>query len=173
MSFGDEHHPEPVRMTGAPRGRLRPKQAPVRPVVLVDSREQAPLRFSDAVDVELVTLETGDYSLQGFTADVAIERKSLGDFVQCCTHDRERFEEQIERLAKYQHAALVIETDWATLSAGAYRSHANPRSITGSLLALMHDHRLPVLLAGDARGAAEVVERILCRVAKNGVEVAA
>ncbi len=50
-----------------------------------------------------------------------------------------------------------------------YISHANPRSITGSLLAFMHDNRLPVLLAGDARGAAEVVERLLLRVARNGV----
>ena len=140
-----------------------------RPRILVDTRERAPLVFSDAVETELVTLETGDYSLAGFTHSVRVERKSLADFVSCCTHDRERFEEQIDRLAKYQHAALVIESDWATLSSGAYRSHANPRSITGSLLALMHDNRLPVLLAGDAAGAAEVVERILLRVARNGV----
>jgi DNA excision repair protein ERCC-4 len=127
------------------------------------------LRFSDAVDVEVVTLPVGDYSLAGFSADVAIERKSLGDFVACCTSDRERFESQIERLAKYRHAALVIETDWQTLACGAYRSRANPKSITGSLLAIMHDNRLPVLLAGDAAGAAEVVERLLLRVAKYGV----
>jgi hypothetical protein len=31
-----------------------------RPRILVDTREQLPLRFSDAVDVETVTLETGD-----------------------------------------------------------------------------------------------------------------
>jgi ERCC4-type nuclease len=172
MSFGDEHQPEPVRMTGAQRASVRARPVPARPRVLIDSREQAPLRFSDAVETELVTLPAGDYSLAGYTADVAIERKSLPDFVACCTSDRERFEDQIARLAKYQHAALVIETDWATLSAGAYRSQAHPRSITGSLLALMHDNRLPVLLAGDAAGAAEVVERLLLRVAKIGVVAA-
>lgn len=148
-------------------------RGPAHPVVLIDTREQAALRFSDAVDVEVVTLPTGDYSLRGFTDSVAIERKSLGDFVACCTHDRERFEEQIERLARFQHPALVIESDWATLACGGYRSKAHPRSVTGTLLAMAHDHRLPVFLAGDASGAAEVVERLLLRVARDGVGVAA
>jgi ERCC4-type nuclease len=144
-----------MRMVGAARAQ--------RPCILQDTREQAPLKFSDAVDVENCTLETGDYSLREMSELVRIERKSLGDFVACCTHERERFEEQVERLARYQHAAIVIEADWMTLSAGAYRSHANPRSITGSLLAFMNDHRLPVLLCGDAAGAAEAVERMLVR----------
>lgn len=144
-----------------------------KPRILIDQREQTPLRFSDAVETELVLLPTGDYSLAGFTDCIAIERKSLGDFVACCTHERERFEEQIERLAKYQHPALVIETDWTTLACGAYRSRAHPRSVTGTLLAMAHDHRLPVFLAGDASGAAEVVERLLLRVARDGVRVAA
>lgn len=173
MSFGDDiADREPLPVATANRARTR-RAAAVRPVVLIDSREQTPLRFSDAVTTELVTLPTGDYSLQGFTESVAIERKSLADFVACCTHDRERFEEQIERLAKYQHPALVIETDWATLACGAYRSRAHPRSVTGTLLAMAHDHRLPVFLAGDASGAAEEVERLLLRVARGGVGVAA
>jgi DNA excision repair protein ERCC-4 len=144
-----------------------------RPVVLIDQREQRPLVMSDAVTTEVVLLPVGDYSLRGFTESVAIERKSLGDFVACCTHERERFEEQIQRLAKYQHPALVIETDWATLACGGYRSRAHPRSITGTLLAIAHDHRLPVYLAGDAGGAAEITERLLLRVARDGVGVAA
>ena len=31
----------------------------------------------------------------------------------------------------------------------------NPKSVTGTALAIMADYSLPVLLAGDARGAAE------------------
>jgi ERCC4-type nuclease len=145
-----------------------------RPRILIDSREQAPLLFSDAVDVERgVTLPSGDYSLRGFTEHVAIERKSKADFVACVGAERERFIAQMERLAKYQVRALVIEASLAELSAGAYRSNTNPKSVTGTLLALVVDLGIPTLLAGDARAAAEVVERMLTRVAKNGIEVAA
>jgi DNA excision repair protein ERCC-4 len=144
-----------------------------KPRVLIDQREQAPLRFSDAVETERVLLETGDYSLQGYTAEVAIERKSKADLVACVGPERERFMEQMQRLAGYQVRALVVEASWEELAAGAYRSNMNPRSVTGTLLALVVDRGIPVLLVGSAREAAEAVERMLVRVARDGVGVAA
>lgn len=144
-----------------------------RPCVLVDTREQAPLRFSADVDVELVTLPAGDYSLRGFTDSVAIERKAKGDLVACVGPERERFMDQMERLAGYPVRALVVEASWEELAAGAYRSGTNPRSVTGTLLSLVVDRAIPVLLVGSAREASEVVERMIVRVAKNGVRCAA
>jgi DNA excision repair protein ERCC-4 len=143
------------------------------PRILIDQREQAPLRFSDAVETELVTLPTGDYSLQGYSAEVAIERKSKADLVACVGPERERFMEQMQRLAGYQVRALVVEASWEELAAGVYRSNTNPRSVTGTLLALVVDRGIPVLLVGSAREAAEAVERMLVRVARDGVGVAA
>jgi ERCC4-type nuclease len=154
-----------MRMTGAQRGQ--------RPTILVDAREQAPLRFSADVDVALVTLPTGDYSLRGFTDTVAIERKSASDFVACVGPERERFLEQCQRLAGYPVRAVVIESTWEELSAGAYRSATNPKSVTGTALAIMADYGMPVLLAGDAQGAAEAVERLLVRLWRKRVSEAA
>lgn len=136
----------------------------LRPRILIDTREQAPLRFSVNVDTESASLETGDYSVAGHTARVRLERKSVSDFVACVGPERERFLEQMQRLAKYEVRALVIEGSWAQLSSGAYRSSTRPQSVTGTLLALVADLGLPVLLADDARGAAEIVERILTRI---------
>jgi DNA excision repair protein ERCC-4 len=144
-----------------------------RPVVLVDTREQAPLTFSDAVDVEVCSLETGDYSVKGYTAEVRIERKSKADLVACVGPERERFMEQMQRLAGYQIRALVVEASWEELAAGAYRSNMNPKSVTGTLLALVVDRGIPVLLVGSAREAAEAVERMLVRVARDGLGCAA
>lgn len=144
----------------------------VRPVVLVDTREQAPLRFSDAVNVEVCALPTGDYSLRGFTEHVAIERKSKADLVACVGPERERFMEQMQRLAGYQVRALVVEASWDELTAGVYRSNTNPKSVTGTLLALVVDRGIPVLLVGSAREAGSAVERMLVRVARDGVGVA-
>jgi ERCC4-type nuclease len=163
-----------MRMTGPDRARVAaPKVTAARPCILVDSREQAPLRFSADVDVEIVTLPAGDYSLRGFTDTVAIERKSASDFVACVGPQRERFLEQCQRLARYPVRAVVIEASWEELSAGVYRSATNPRGVTGTLLAVMADYRVPVLLAGDARGAAEAVERMLVRVWRKRLERAA
>jgi DNA excision repair protein ERCC-4 len=144
-----------------------------KPSILIDQRERAELRFSDAVTTERVLLETGDYSLAGFTDAVAIERKSKADLVACVGPERERFMEQMQRLAGYQVRALVVEASWEELAAGAYRSNMNPKSVTGTLLALVVDRGIPVLLVGSAREAAEAVERMLVRVARDGVGVAA
>ena len=139
----------------------------MRPAILVDTREQAPLRFSRAVDVEAVTLPVGDYSLRGATELVAIERKRLGELAVCCGHDRPRFIEQIERMQSYPVRALVVEGDMDAVLAGAYRSSINPLSVLGTLIKVATDYGVPVWLAGDARNAALLVERMLLRVAKQ------
>ena len=140
-----------------------------RPRILIDTREQTPLRFSEAVDVEMCGLVTGDYALRGATDLVAIERKSKADFVACCGPERERFLEQVSRLLLYPTRALVIEATWEELSAGIYRSQMNAKSVTGTVLSLMQKG-LPVLLVGDATAAAEATERLLVRVFNQQVE---
>lgn len=144
-----------------------------RPRILVDSREQAPLRFSANVDTELVTLESGDYSVAGCSALVRIERKSVSDFVACVGPERERFMDQLQRLARYEAKAVVIEGTWEQLSSGAYRSRTLPQSVTGTIIAIVTDLSIPVMLCGDARGAAEVVERMLTRVHRKAGRAAA
>lgn len=93
--------------------------------VLVDSREQAPWRFTAIagrdgapliVPVQMdVTLRTGDYSIDGLQDRLAIERKSVGDFRSSITADRERFEREMERMAEMRYAAVVIEGDLAEI----------------------------------------------------------
>jgi DNA excision repair protein ERCC-4 len=138
-----------------------------RPVVLIDSREQAPLRFSNRVGVEVVTLPVGDYSLRGATELVAIERKRLGELATCCGVERDRFLEQIERQRAYPVRALVIECDADGILGHAYRSEIHPLSVLGTLIKFSSDWQIPVWFAGDARNAALIVERMLCRVAKQ------
>lgn len=96
--------------------------------VLVDTREQLPYslrgfqadcraygqsRVKGGEDLVVMsrraTLATGDYTVEGLEGVCAVERKSLSDFYLCCGHERERFEAELERLAKLQWAAVVIE----------------------------------------------------------------
>jgi DNA excision repair protein ERCC-4 len=149
----------------------RARQQVPRPCVLVDTREQVPLRFSDAVDVEVVGLPAGDYSVRGFTDSVAIERKSADDYAACCGVDRDRFLDQAKRLTKYPVRLVLLSCSWEDLAAGRYRSKLNPKSATGTSLALTVDYGIPVFFAGSEAAAAEVVERIAVRIARDGVEL--
>ena len=78
--------------------------------ILRDSREQAPFAFAGyPCTVETAALASGDYSLRGFAARIAVERKSLADLVGCLGRDRERFQRELARLRGYDSAAVVVE----------------------------------------------------------------
>jgi len=68
-------------------------------IILQDNRENLPYSFERwPVDVNAVTLQTGDYSLPGFTDQAAIERKSLNDLISCLMGgNRIRFEKELAR----------------------------------------------------------------------------
>jgi ERCC4-type nuclease len=88
------------------RGLL--KLADLRPVIAVDTREQAPLKFTRLRAVERA-LFTGDYSIVGLEESFAVERKSLDDIANCClSSNRDRFERELHRLRGYQFKRLVI-----------------------------------------------------------------
>ncbi len=132
------------------------------PVILIDQREQSPLRFR-GTRWEKCFLPVGDYSLRGLTAEVVIERKSLSDLVGCCGKERERFIAQVERMRDYRFRALVVEARLTDIQIGAYRSQMNPLSVVGTLVKVAHELNVPVWMAEDDRGATELVERMLLR----------
>lgn len=149
-------------MADAPTAKVPPACC-----ILIDQREQAALRFSANVTVETVLLPVGDYSLRGASDVVAIERKRLGELATCCGKDRPRFIEQLERLRSYPVRGLVIEGDMAGVLSGAHGSQINPLSILGTLIKAACEWGIPVWLAGDAKGAALLVERMMLWVAKH------
>jgi len=142
-------------------------------VILQDTREQTPWRFSNDCNVQIVTLTEGDYSMQGFSARVRVERKSLADLVGSITTGRERFLDECRRLTAFEFRLLVVESSVEAVLAHAYRSQTNPQSVLGSVIALHVDYGLPCIWAGDARNAANIVERLFRRIAAKGEERAA
>ena len=60
--------------------------------LIADTREQEPFSFdSRLVVVERRALPAGDYSVAGMEGVVAVERKTLDDFVSTVIHQRARF----------------------------------------------------------------------------------
>lgn len=138
--------------------------ADARVAVVVDTREQEPYAF----DPELVTavrraLPAGDYSLPGYEASVAVERKSLEDFVASVVKGRARFGRELRALAEYDFGCIVVEGSLEDIAARRYRSGAHPSAVLGATLSIIVDHGIPVFFCGDRQLARRFVEGLLCR----------
>ena len=126
---------------------------------ICDTREQTPLDLSP-LRSESGTLTTGDYSVRGLEHVVAVERKSLPDLLGCIGRDRERFDREVQRLLAYPTRALVVESTWAEIEAGNWRSKVTPAAAMGSLLGWIAQG-LPVVMCGDHERAGRYVGRLL------------
>ena len=110
---------------------------PPSPVIVVDSREQKPFKFS--VPTVKKGLASGDYSVVGYEDDITVERKSLPDLVRCCGRDRSRFMDQCKRLVEIKCRLLIVEGSWADIQAGKGfhpRSKVTPAQDECTLIAL-------------------------------------
>lgn len=103
-------------------------------VAIQDTREQEPWDLSP-MSVEIGTLSVGDYSIRGMEQVIAIERKSLSDFVMCCGSERERFQRELDRLRGWPVSAVVIEASWADLLLGSWRSRLTNKQVMASYCA--------------------------------------
>lgn len=139
-------------------------------VLVIDTREQRPWSFSDEVTTVRATLSAGDYSVQGLEHRIRLERKELGDFVNCCTRERDRFVRELDKLRAYELRAIVVEASLLDVAAHRYRSRALPKAIVASAVAFHVDYGVPTIWAGDHAKAARVAEMILCRFAKKAAK---
>lgn len=127
---------------------------PVELLTLVaDTREQQPWMLRPHRVVR-AALPAGDYSLQGMEARVAIERKSLADYVASCTWGRPRFERELERLAKYERAVIVVEASLLDILEWRYETNARPQALLATVASFSARYRVETLFAGS-RAAAE------------------
>lgn len=116
--------------------------------ILIDSREQTPWSFPD-YDIEITSLSSGDYSIKGFEDFIAIERKTLPDFIACCGRERERFKRELSRLRGYWVKAVVIEGSMEQIIANDYRSKINPASVIGAVASWTVRYNIPFIFAGN------------------------
>lgn len=155
-----------------PDQRVKRVNVSPKPTVLIDTREQLPLRIT-AYPTQEATLPVGDYGIEGFSdwgnPQFIAERKSLSDLIGSLTFERERFMRECQKLRQFRFAALIIEAERRSIEAGLYRSEATPASILGSLAALEVRTGLHVIYSGDAAGAAVDLERLV-RVFCHGIE---
>lgn len=124
-----------------------------KPTLIIDTREQTPYsmaRFTDQFkEIKRATLKTGDYSIEGYTDKVCIERKSLTDLVNTVIHNRARFIRELGRMQTFGYAAIVVEASMAEVSRPYSFSQANPRSVMGSLQSFSLIYGVQIVFADD------------------------
>lgn len=156
--------------------------------VAIDTREQAGFPFvgfkADSpnahlpltISTEVKTLKTGDYSAVGFEHRISIERKSPQDAYQTFSHERDRFERELERLAEMEFGAVVIESSMINLVRRVcYQcggrgftvdsSEVIPLTLTGAEFGIRGDV-LATMIARKVR-AMESVKKEVCRLCEG------
>jgi ERCC4-type nuclease len=157
-------------------------------IIAIDTREQKPFEFKTVrprqtvipVTAVVQTLTVGDYALMvdassapiaSDRADALIdrrivgERKSLADLYSSATHNRDRFERELERMSDYAYRFIVIEADWLAImdpnSVLAHPTKASPRSIASSLLAWSRRYGVHVFPCPNRDFAEQLTFRLL------------
>ncbi len=133
-----------------------------RITVVVDTREQEPYAFDpQCVAVIRQALPAGDYSIEGREDSVAVERKTLEDFVSTVIRSRKRFKKELQRLAGYEAACIVVEANLSDILGGRYRSGAHPNAVLGTVLSIVVDFDIPVFFCSDRQAACRFMEGYL------------
>jgi len=130
-------------------------------IVLIDTREKLPFQFGNDIQTEKTKLEVGDYSLQGLKHLVAVERKSLDDFVNSTIHNKHRFTQNLMDLSRMDHKAIVVEASLRDVFMHRYKSKAHNQAVFGIIAALSGKWKIPVFFWENHAYAQMMVEKYL------------
>ncbi|MCL4488874.1 MAG: hypothetical protein M1570_12190 [Chloroflexi bacterium] len=138
----------------------RSNRAPA--TIVIDTREQEPYSFDPRLAAAVRrALPAGDYSVEGLEERIAVERKTLDDFVSTVIRARPRFREELRRLAGYRAACVVVEAGVADVLLQRYRGEAHPNAVIGSALSIILDFGVPVFFCGNRQAACQFVQAYL------------
>lgn len=120
--------------------------------IVVDTREKTPWLFKGVATVKR-RLRAGDYSVVGLEERVAIERKTLDDFVRSLTAERSRFFRELAILRRYDFAAVVVEASLTDIRAGDYFADFKPKTVLALAIDVEVVQGVSVVFAGDREAA--------------------
>ena len=133
-----------------------------RATIVIDTREGEPYSFDPRLAGAVRrALAAGDYSLAGLEDQVAVERKTLDDFVSNVIHRRRRFRQELRKLSRYRAACVVVEAELLDVLGKRYRSEARPEAVVGATLSILLDYGVPVAFCGNRQAACHFTQAFL------------
>lgn len=139
-------------------------------VFIEDTREPDGLGYSAILTEEnwkRMPLKTGDYSIEGYEDKIAIERKATLDLVASLTHNRKRFEEELERSMDLDFFCVIIEGDASNVYRGRYsykhNSKAHPRAIWETIATFWIRYKAPFVFCSDKYHGSQMAKSLLSK----------
>lgn len=146
--------------------------------IVADTREQNPLIFPRLLVIDGVgrlltvarkTMQTGDYTIEGYEAECCVERKAtLSEIANnLLTADRNRALTALQRLAAIPHPLLVVEQGPGALIRPS-KYAPNPAEALDALMRVLANLHIPLWLIGNCtlpasrRNAGELIVRWMC-----------
>ena len=107
-------------------------------------------------------LPAGDYSVAGLEGVVAVERKTLDDFVSTVIHSRARFREELRKLAGLPGGVRGGRGGHPRCPACTVTAATRTRTrCLGSALSIILDYRIPVFFCSSRQAACQFVQAYL------------
>jgi ERCC4-type nuclease len=132
--------------------------------ICIDSRERLPYKFP-GFDTVVRKIDAGDYSLElpdGSLAPVAVERKSHSDLWGSMGEGRARFERCVKRLAKLDHAVIIVECTLAeAVVAPKQIQRLQASSVIGGLISWSVQYGVHTVYVGSREAGERYVVRFL------------
>ena len=128
-----------------------------KPKVIIDFQEKNSLVISElaslGIETEIKQLKVADY----LTGGVAIERKTISDFVSSMIN--KRLLKQLEELSQYKNRLLIIEGTEEQELYGDSRSWTgmHPNAIRGFLLSITLKYKTPVIFTKNYEDTARFI----------------
>ncbi len=99
------------------------------------------------------TLHTGDFSIKGFENSICVERKAIGDLLNCLGGDRVRFKEQVRRLSKFERKWIFVEGSEDEILCFPTISKMFPEAIRQSIISIELRYNVPFYYAKTRKDA--------------------
>ncbi len=141
-----------TRGGGRGRGGNQPKP---KPKIIVDYREKNSLVISElinlGIEIEFRQLKVADYIVK----DVAIERKTINDFVSSMIN--KRLFNQIQELQQYKNKLLLVEGIDEQELYSDDESGVNGNAIRGFLLSILLKYNIPIIFTKNYEDSAKFI----------------
>jgi len=145
--------------------RIR-KEKP-KPKIIIDIREKNSLVNSELINLgletEFKTLKVADY----LVGEVAIERKTVSDFISSMMS--KRLVNQLEELQQYKNRLLMIEgiDEQELYTDSEDKIGIHPNAVRGFLLSILLKHKVPIIFTKDYKDTAKFISVLSKRVEKE------
>lgn len=132
--------------------------------IVQDTREKHGYDFEGSENLKLAA---GDYGIKEFPNQIAVERKTMEDFVNTVVQDWDRFIVELNLLVRHKFACVVVEGSVQDIYENKFRSNVSVKVVLAKVFSISNVFRIPVFFCGDRQHARFFTENFLKSAAKR------